>query len=281
LSRILYWEFVALRWKFIPYRKTAVTNKRYSIGVVTYINRYEKVFKPFIQSICKLFPDTEVIVAINGYYDAEKQDKYLAEINEFLSQFANVTKFDYKTGQSLSKLWNQLIIHSSNDAILIFNDDVKIDTSFRRNIEECSVLDEKVALLNRSWSHFLITKKMVAKNGWFDERFPGVGNEDEDYESRLVLNGIHVKTFSASGLKNIVFTTKDFSYGKNTETVNTKYVKANKQFFDSKWEWSEIEKTGFAFVPLVRGYVRMKEGMQTPDFYPEINYNAAVNERER
>ena len=70
LYNILYWRLTGLFWFFYPQSKKAeILSKKYSIGIVTYINRYDRFFRPLINNICKLFPDVEVIVAINGYYD--------------------------------------------------------------------------------------------------------------------------------------------------------------------------------------------------------------------
>jgi hypothetical protein len=274
LGKLIYWWIIAKAWYFIKGKNYASPNKNFSIGIVTYINRYDKLFKPLIKSLCKIFPDTEIIIAINGYYDQEKQKRYLADIGFFLSQFPNVKKFEYKEGQSLSKLWNQLIIHSTNEKLFICNDDIKIAPYFRENLEKSGILNTNLGLLNSSWSHFLISKSIISQVGWFDERLPGVGNEDDDYETRLVIHGILIQFYTIEGLKNIIFQTKDFSYGKNTETVNIKYVKENKIFFDKKWSMSDEKKEGYIFVRLLQNYLRLNVGMETPNFYPEIKYHS-------
>lgn len=271
LFKIIYWGLVDFLWNILPKKNVSTSNNTYSIGIVTYINRYNTVFKPLIKKLCKLFPDTEIIVAINGYYDQEKQKLYLKNITTFLSKYSNIKTITYNEGQSLSKLWNQLIIHSQNQKIFIFNDDIKIAPYFRKNLEKSGVLKQEIGLLNNSWSHFLISKSITVKVGWFDERFPGVGNEDEDYETRLVLNNILVKMFPINGLKNLIIQTKDFSYGKNTETVNVKYVKRNKIFFDQKWEMTKEKRDDYVFVRLLGCYLKLKDGMGTPNFYQESN----------
>jgi hypothetical protein len=133
-----------------------------------------------------------------------------------------------------------------------------------------------VALLKMSWSHFMIAKRVVNTAGWFDERFPGVGNEDEDYEARLALLGEPVHCIELGGLKNISVKTKDFSYGKNVDVVKEKYMSANKRFFDSKWVLSSEPGKDFAYVRILGSYARMKPGMETPDFYPEIRYEQEI-----
>ena len=250
-------------------KKSNYTNV-FSIGIVTYINRYDKLFKPLIKNLCKLFPDVEIVVAINGYYDQEKQQKYLTEIKALLAKFPNVKYIAYSEGQSLSKLWNQLVIHAINRKVFILNDDVKIAPYFRKNVEESGILKKELGLLNWSWSHFLISKSIIHQIGWFDERFPGVGNEDEDYEARLVIAGVYIESVEISGLKNIIIQTKDFSYGKHTETVNIKYVKGNKIIFDKKWDMLPEPKEGYVFVRLLGKYLKLNAGMETPNFYKDF-----------
>jgi hypothetical protein len=270
--RALYIKVARALWLFCPTPRHETKNGRYSIGVVTYIRRFENLFKPLISQLCKLFPDSEIIVAVNGYYDHEQQTIYLKKINSFLEKYPNVKVLCHDRPQSLSRLWNQLIINSANAKVLIFNDDVLLLPSFRRHFENSGSLAMDVVLLKNSWSHFLIAKRVTSVAGWFDERFPGVGNEDEDYEARLALLGEPVHCIELGGLKNISVKTKDFSYGKTVEVTKEKYITANKVFFDSKWEIAEESRPGFAYVRILQNYVKLKPGMETPDFYPEIDY---------
>lgn len=268
----LKWKFIDMAWTFKPNPKAQdITNTTYSIGVVTYVNRYEIHFLPLIKRLVTVFPDTQIIIAINGYYDAEVQKKYLGKITGLLKGYKNVDFITYDTGQSLSKLWNQLIINSKTDKTFIFNDDIKIASSFRIQLESSEILNESCGLINASWSHFLMSKEIIQKNGWFDERFPGVGYEDQDYEIRLVLNGITIKDFQVGGLKNLVFKTTDFSYGANIETDYEKYSSDNGKVFFKKWEIVQTEATEYIWVRIIQAYAKQMDGMETPNFYPEIN----------
>ncbi|MDG1476884.1 MAG: hypothetical protein P8Q14_07035 [Vicingaceae bacterium] len=268
----LKWRFIDVAWKSKPSPVAkVVTNTIYSIGVVTYVNRYEIHFLPLIKRLVTVFPETQITIAINGYYDADIQKEYLAKITGLLKMYQNVNFITYNTGQSLSKLWNQLIIHSKTNKTFIFNDDIKIASSFRTKLEASGILDEPCGLINASWSHFLMSNKIIKKNGWFDERFPGVGYEDQDYEIRLVLNGITIKDFKVGGLKNLVFKTTDFSYGENVETDFEKYSSDNGKVFFKKWKVTQVEEKGFTWVRIIQAYAQPIEEMETPNFYPEIN----------
>jgi hypothetical protein len=266
-----YWLLIDFLWIFIKKNEgNNVVHSDFSIGIVTYVDRYDKFFKKLLRNIVVLFPNTEVIVAVNGYFDSEIQTKYLGEVTCYGGQFKNVRLITFNMPQSLSKLWNQLIIKSTNEKIFIFNDDIKISTLFKYFLLNSGILSEKFALINYSYSHFLISKSLIKLNGWFDERFPAVGNEDEDYECRLVFNNVKVKSFRIFGIKNVVYLTKKFSYGKNVESINDKYVKSNKLFFDRKWEVSVESKEGFKYVRIIGKFVKLRDGMETPNFYPTL-----------
>lgn len=263
-----FWKLIDYSWVFI---KKNNGSKRidytFSIGIVTYVDRYDLFFKPLIKNLITLFPNTQFVIAINGYYDIEKQNQYLKEIKLFLGTFQNVKIVAFQEPQSLSKLWNLLIKNSETEKTFIFNDDIKVSWLFRKFLYSSKILSENIALINRSWSHFLISKTIIKQVGWFDERFPGVGNEDEDYECRLVFNDIEIKSFRLSGVKNVSFITKNFSYGANTESINVKYVKENKLFFDKKWDTTGDSREGFKYVAILRKYAKLKPGMETPNFY--------------
>ena len=269
MLKSIYWDYIVpMWWRRVPEsRGGPVTNSRYSIAVTTYVNRYETFFKNLINKLVRLFPDTQIIVAVNVYYDREKQLQYLDQVNNFAAQFGNVKLVTWVEPQSLSKLWNQLIIHSLTDKVFILNDDIHIAPSFRKNIERSGILGHPFGLINRSFSHFLISKDILKEIGWFDERFPTLGYEDWDYEARLTIHGHPITSIKISGVRNIVFKTTDFSYGSNMKIILKKYLASNQEFFEKKWEISPEPKPGFVWVDPFQGYGKVREGMETPDFY--------------
>jgi hypothetical protein len=264
----LFWQVMRLCWKVYPLKKgEKVINKHYTIGVTTYIDRYDHLFKPFLLQLIRLFPETEIIVTVNGHYDRTSQIVYLETIEAFLKQFPNVKVIAFEEAQSLSKLWNLLILHSINEHIFIFNDDLEISPWFRQELESSGILKTNIALMNRSWSHYLISKEIIKNIGWFDERFPGIGNEDEDYESRLALKQVAMSYFHFRGIKGILTIPETYSYGEQVEVINEKYLKLNKVFFDTKWEITTAPTEGFHYVRILNAWVKLKEGMETPEFY--------------
>jgi hypothetical protein len=69
----MYWQVIRMSWKVHPFKKTAKNNHHlYSIGITTYMDRYETLFKPFLLQLIKIFPDTEIVVTANGHYTFNK-----------------------------------------------------------------------------------------------------------------------------------------------------------------------------------------------------------------
>ena len=177
-----------------------------SIGIVTYLGRFETYFKPLIRKIHFLFPDYDIIVFINGHYDTIKQIQYLKDVTYFLRKYPNIRYVTNLEHQPLARGWNWLVFMAKNQKILILNDDVSFNWEFRHNLERLPSVPD-IFTLNGSWSHFVISKEIIRKVGWFDERFYGVGDEDIDYKFRLSMSEINLFDvalflfFSSSGTK--------------------------------------------------------------------------------
>lgn len=278
IERISYaakWWFIKQNWRFVSPQNSnnnTFTDTNYSIGITTYKERFESYLKPLILHLNYLFPNTQIIVAINGFHNKKEQDEYLTKIKLFLANFKNINFVYYEQPQGLCKLWNQLIILSKSNKIVVLNDDISISKKLKTEIEASKILNSNFGLINGSYSHFLIDKKIINKIGWFDERFPGIGYEDHDYEIRLALQGVFPDFYNFNTIKNENVTPKDWSWGSADTKIFNKYSNANGKHYFSKWEFSEKEKEGYIFVRIIQGYAKLKEGMETPNFYPEIQF---------
>ncbi|MGB8815773.1 MAG: glycosyltransferase family A protein [Minisyncoccia bacterium] len=212
----------------------------YSIGVVTYHARFEKYFIPLIKKLTAIFPDKEIICVINGHPDRTLQINYLNNITAFLSKFSNVRYLTYDTNQSLSKCWNQIIILSQTEKVIIINDDTQVTDLFRQEFET-KVLDIPFSIMNASWSHFLTSKEIVKKVGWFDERLLGVGYEDADYGLRMAMLGIPMTNTICLGLNNYVAGQENPGWKNISQKINaSKYTLVNFEFFKTKWVTMDI-----------------------------------------
>jgi hypothetical protein len=207
----------------------------YSIGVVTYHARYEKYFMPLIRRLVSIFPDKEILCVINGHPDASLQANYLKKVTTFLQQFRNVRYITHTKHQSLAKCWNELIILSSTEKVLILNDDTQVTELLRNELEQ-KALPLPFTILNTSWSHFLISKNILNIVGWFDERLLGVGHEDADYALRMGMAGIPVTDTEVLGLENYVVDEENPGWKSiSKKNGDNKYAAYNTEFFNKKW----------------------------------------------
>ncbi len=207
---------------------------QYSIGVVTYHARFETYFKPLVRQLVRIFPDKEIICVINGHPDRTLQITYLSKVVSFLKSFQNVRYLTYDTNQSLSKCWNQVIILSPTEKVLMLNDDTEVSDLFRNELET-PIQNNEVFTLNRSWSHFVISKTIIKKVGWFEERFPSIGQEDGDYAYRMAMKNIELKNINCVGIRN--FIAKQDNPGWVAISVNSssnRYADVNREFFNTK-----------------------------------------------
>jgi hypothetical protein len=190
--------------------------------------------------------------------------------------------------QPLTRGWNWLILMAKCDRVLILNDDVSFNLEFRHNLENlCPVPD--VFTLNGSWSHFVISKNIIRRIGWFDERFLGIGDEDYDYIFRLAMNGITLVNVPIHGLHNFVAPPTQAGWANFSGVVHGKYSEINREFFMKKWWVSDI-----ASVPISGAFhvqykdkdeewnVALRESLEEmPEYYPMTCLGNSNNKERR
>lgn len=247
-------------------------SQNYSIGVVTYVNRYNTYFRKNIKNLVRFFPDKEIICIINGHPDKERHLSYLKEITGQLSSFKNVKYITFEDHQSLAKCWNWITLMSSNPNFLFLNDDILIKKNFRGDFESHLQSNTSFFTVNGSFSHFLLNKDTVKKNGWFDERFLGVGQEDGDYLLRLAQNNIPLINVECSDILNFVAPNDNPGFKKISSLTQGKYSSINKEFMQKKWFFNHLTQDNFIpeieFVWKNEMYrAALKPNMETPEFY--------------
>jgi hypothetical protein len=206
---------------------------KYSIGITTYKHRFEKWFKPLLDQIKELRPDIEVLVCVNGENTEGYDEDFRREFFEYISTKSNTFVTMYPTFRGLTKMWNNLLIDSSNHLVLLLNDDITItDDTFFQALE--SVIPQaQLFKINGSWSHALFDRRLVNDIGWFDERYLGIGEEDGDFEWRLgrKTGGQSVANINLPGVINHVDHTDCL---KGMRKTNGKYSQFNFDFAFSK-----------------------------------------------
>ena len=242
----------------------------YSIGVVTYVNRYHTYFKKNIFNLLKYFPDKQIIVIINGHPNKVNNIAYLKEITQWLSSL-NVQYITFEDHQPLAKCWNWLLLMSNSPRNLFLNDDILIHEKFRHDFENHLVLNNDFFAINNSFSHFILSKKIVKQVGWFDERFLGIGEEDGDYLMRMSKAGIELKNLHCRDIINFVAQGLDPSF-RDISSNNGKYSSVNREFLGEKWFFNHINTEDFNYDIKFKWndeeyLVKLKKGMETPVFY--------------
>lgn len=198
---------------FFKKENMSINQNSISIGITTFENRFERYFIPLLSRIKDYVPESEVIVAVNGEHEQEFNEDYRNAVLEFISRHKKVYPIIFPQFRGLSKLWNSIIINASQDYILLINDDIMInDPLFMDSI--CAAIKKNKGrsfLINKSWSHFLISRAEIDELGYFDERLLGIGEEDGDMTWRYIsLFGREISSFKMTGFINYA-----------EETVNT------------------------------------------------------------
>ena len=212
----------------------------FSIGITTFQHRFDPYFVPLLNRIREYNQDVEIIVAVNGEHKVEFNEEYRSRILTFIAQQPNVFPILFPNFRGLSKLWNTIIIHSSHDRILMLNDDIMIeDSRFFRELASAIAKSEKQSfVINRSWSHFVISRTEIDELGYFDERLLGIGEEDGDMIWRyLKAYGRPLKSFSLPWISNYADKTEDYRPINIHSRPGMKYSQFNRDFmFNEKYE---------------------------------------------
>lgn len=200
---------------------------KYTIGITTFIHRFDTYFKPLIRQIKEARPDLEVIVYINAQYGSGMDNSYRKDILNFISEYDNIYPIMTPHFKGLSKMWNNIIVHSTNKNIFVFNDDISLDPEFFDQVDEVLNQVDTSFRINNSFSHFHVNRDEVFEVGFFDERLIGLGEEDGDWCFRW-----------------------EKKYQKNLQSMNTPAVKSFYYLKDEKnSEGMEKDKTHYKYTP--------------------------------
>lgn len=277
----LYWVSHGVLWKApISLRKLLigpVEPMGLTVAITTYIERFDSCFKSTLQKIQEFFPNEQIIVVANGHYDRVRQQVYLSELREFCSRFSNVELIDFMDPVSTCKMANSYFIIARFEKILFLNDDTRYTLWFRKDIAKSGILSEQFAIVNRTWGLSVRSKSVVRKVGFFDERLPELGGEDDDYAARCAIAGLEIPYYSIGSASTLhrIDKKRDLlnSWGKDMRQQRGGYSTLNHDFLhNKKWKTSNEPFEGATYVPHRNPrYWKLRPGMETPNFYPTIN----------
>lgn len=217
--------------------RDAELSQHLQIAVTTYVDRYEQFFKPLYYSLRKIFPDLNILTAVNGFHDQTIQSEYLQRLQTELcnNHLDGCTFVLHDQPVGLTRLWNELLSQGSAETTLVLNDDLRIYPWLRLWIEK-RVWGRSITLINGSWSHFFITKCVLSNVGWFDEEFKGIGFEDMDYTARCALNGVSIDNLGCQYIQHLDHQPTRTSFDTQSSTMwGPKYSSMNHDSFFRKW----------------------------------------------
>ena len=223
--------------------------------------RYDTFFTKLLKKLCYLFPEVQIIVAVNGFHDSEKHESYLNRIRKDWNLVNNVKFILHQLPNGLSQLWNEIIQLSTTDHVLILNDDIGIVNYIRYWFETLPWGKKDFCKVNGSWSHFIINRDCFESVGPFDQGFKGIGFEDIDYEARLTLSGAKINNLNCQYISNLTNMPEETSFEKISDKLWGKYTLSNFEYFLTKWELVDEgdNKNVIMYVKELEKNIRLKQ----------------------
>ena len=203
----------------------------YSIGITTF-KRREKLLVKLVRSI-RNYTDLPILISNNADNKEPHDPTYIRRMLAFCASFDNVLPTVFPAFTSLAKMWNTLIVNCATSSILVLNDDILLQADIFPGIPPKADL----LLLNGSWSHFIISKRMAQKLNFFDERLLAFGEEDGDMTWKYEhLYGQKPAVLTVQGLINIGEGYRHSSSKLNLIDVNGRVYRPafNRQFLFGK-----------------------------------------------
>ena len=160
-----------------------------SVLIVTFKERFLYV-KDLIEKIRSSSGDNfDILVAVNGNNDELVDERYRTDILELCKATPRCYPIICPEFKSLPKLWNTLVLFSRTEYNFIICDDVEYGNAQTLDIIEKYIADtkEEFFTINGGFSFFVLTKNMLHKLNYFDERLCGYGEEDGDIIHSFIL----------------------------------------------------------------------------------------------
>jgi len=159
-----------------------------SVLIVTFKERQVYV-QDLIKKIKEANPEISIVLAVNGNNDEVMDEQYRKNMLALAHNTPNCYALICPEFKSLPKLWNTLVLFSSTEYNFIVCDDVEYgNKDIINQIQNyISQSKEEFFSINGGFSHFVITKQMLHKLNYFDERLCGFGEEDGDIIHSFIL----------------------------------------------------------------------------------------------
>lgn len=248
----------------------------YSISITTFVYRLEKYYKPLMNAISRMRPNTDKIVFVNGQHKKDFDQDYRREIMRFSSLCPRTYLVMSPIVRGCSFMWNTAFNFTNTDYILNLNDDLIIQDGFFEDFEEMLRRNAEAGhesfRINWSFSHFCVHRRDLFDVGYFDERLLGFGEEDGDWLWRWeVAKGRPMRCYGSGRILNCIdqASTNSENMVKHNEGGG-KYSSFNRQLIlDHIYEFpKEPDPTRPAHSGLYGRPAQMRRGAETPNYYP-------------
>ena len=211
----------------------------FKIVITTFSKRFFSDCLPLVKELRESGVSQEIIVGINGDFqapfDLQLRQNFLAR----LSEYQGVSPVCFSTFRGLSVVWNRSIICGDSEITVVLNDDLVVNReSVKETLERLasSASSSGVCLLNLSWSHFAISSQVFRDIGYFDERLLGIGEEDPDLTYRFeAYYGFTPPSISADGFIH----DSSFEFDTKIKAGKGKYSLFNWAFIEKKYAFGQ------------------------------------------
>lgn len=222
-----------------------------TIGIVTFKERLE-LLKQMMNQIMSLngIETVDIIIAVNGNNGEDMPNKYRREILTIANNYDNIYPLICPEFKSLAKLWNTITIFSKTDYNIILTDDLFIgnQSSLSMIFDHINSTGSQFFTINNQFSHFVVTKNILHRLGYFDERFIAFGEEDGDMVHRYIeqfgekMPDIHIPNFYNMARYDLS--------SSNVETHIDNKPKFNREFANIKYKQDPNGIYGMSPIPI-------------------------------
>jgi len=223
-----------------------------TIGIVTFRQRAHLI-KKLIEQIRTYVPnEVNIVLAVNGNNEEDMPESYRKEMLDLCLQYENIYPIICPEFKSLCKLWNTLVIYSKTEYNFIICDDVNYGNPDALNIiyNHVSNTKDEFFTINNQFSHFVLTKTILHKLGYFDERLSGYGEEDGDIIHRYIkMFGNRMKDIYITNIVNLA--AYDLRNEKIENHIDNK-PRFNREFIMMKYQYDHNGIYGMSPVPVTK-----------------------------
>jgi hypothetical protein len=229
-----------------------MNKKDITIGIVTFKQRAHLV-RDLIKKIRSYVDSSvDIVLAVNSNNEEIMDDAYRKDMLNLASEYESVYPIICPEFKSLCKLWNTIAIFSRTEYIFYICDDVAYENEhiLENVINYIQSTGDEFFTINNQFSHFVLTKSILHKLGYFDERLIGYGEEDGDIIHRYIeMYGYRMNDIRINGIYNMA--AYDLK-SNNIETHIDNKPKFNREFAGCKYKPSENGIYGMSPVPLIK-----------------------------